>query len=52
MGFKRREQALGEFGHLLGNLRALWGAVHSWKIKDGDGQWIRCAATRLCSERF
>ena len=28
MGFKRRENALKEFGVLLGNLRSLWGAIH------------------------
>ena len=42
MSFKRREQALGEFGNLLGNLRALWGALHSWKVKgEADGEWVR-----------
>lgn len=41
MGFKRREQALGQFGDLLGNARAIWGAVHSWQVKDTDGQWVR-----------
>lgn len=42
MGFKRREQALGEFGNLLGNLRAIYGATHAWKVKAKDGTWVRC----------
>ncbi len=41
MGFKRREQALAEFGDMLGNVRAIWGAVHSWKLKDANGQFVR-----------
>ena len=41
MGFKRREQALGEFGDMLGNVRSIWGAVHSWKLKDANGQFVR-----------
>ena len=41
MGFKRREQALGEFGHMLGNMRAVWGAVHCWRLKNKDGEFIR-----------
>lgn len=50
MGFKRREQALGEFGHLLGNVRALWGAVHSWKVKH-EGEWVRCVELMEQDER-
>ena len=42
MGFSRRERALVEFSNLLGNLRALWGAVHHWQIqidKSHGGGW-------------
>ena len=41
MGFKRRDQALAEFGIFLGDLRAIYGAVHTWKVKKADGQWTR-----------
>jgi hypothetical protein len=45
MGFQRREQALVQFGHLLGNLRATWGALHTWQVKvqaaDGTDEWVR-----------
>jgi hypothetical protein len=42
LGFKRREDGLVQFGHLLGNLRAVFGAMHTWKIKTGaDAPWVR-----------
>jgi len=34
MGFKRRERALAEFGTMFGNLRAVWGAAHTWTVED------------------
>jgi len=40
MAFKRREQALGELGNLLGNLKQLWGAAHIWLAKK-DGAHVR-----------
>lgn len=44
MGFKRREQALGLLGDFFGNLRAIYFAVHTWKLKGKPGQaeWVRC----------
>ena len=44
MGFKRREQALEQFAYLFGNLRAVWGAIHCWKVKRGD-TWASLADT-------
>lgn len=41
MGFTRREQALAEFSYMLGNMRSVWGAVHTWKVKNSQGQFIR-----------
>ena len=41
MGFKRRDAALSEFGVLLGNVRAVWGAVQAWTVKTVDGRWVR-----------
>lgn len=41
MGFRRREAALGEFGRLLGNLHALWGAVMTWKVQNKEKKWVR-----------
>ena len=41
MGFKRREQALSQFGNMLGNLRAIWGAVHGWNIQNSEKKWVR-----------
>ena len=46
MGFKRREQALVEFGNLFGNMSTLWGAIHSWNLQKKDEstsspKWIR-----------
>jgi len=40
MGFKRREQALSQFGDLFGNMRAVWGACHTWTVCN-EGQWCR-----------
>jgi hypothetical protein len=40
MAFKRREQALNDMGRLLGNLRSLWGAIHAWKFKNEEKQWV------------
>lgn len=44
MGFKRREQALGEFGNMLGHVRSLWGAVHCWKASV-NGSYVRVLDT-------
>ena len=41
MGFRRREQALAEFAKLAGNLRAIWGAALTWKVQNGNKQWVR-----------
>ena len=51
-GFKRREHALSEMGMFLGNLRAVWGAAHSWLVKDGaTGEHVRLAARLDAGER-
>jgi len=47
MGFKRRERALFELGTFLGNLRAIWGAMHSWQVKVKDGRWIDCVTAMV-----
>lgn len=41
MGFSRRERALSEFGHMLGNVRAIWAAVQSWQLKNDQGRFVR-----------
>ena len=41
MGFSRRDDALSEFGNLLGHIRTLWGAFHCWEIEEGKGPWKR-----------
>jgi len=41
MGFKRREQALGELGNLMGNLTQVWGAAYTWLVKSPQGGWVR-----------
>ena len=40
MAFKRRELGLREIGFMFGNLRALWGAAHCWKIKSPEGSFM------------
>lgn len=36
MAFKRREVALKQLGILVGNLRAVWGAAHTWTVKSAS----------------
>lgn len=37
MSFGRREKAGAELGSMLGDLRAIYGAVHSWTVPSQDG---------------
>eukprot|EP00802_Teleaulax_amphioxeia_P016849 Tamp_16979.p1 GENE.Tamp_16979~~Tamp_16979.p1 ORF type:complete len:406 (+),score=85.10 Tamp_16979:136-1353(+) len=42
MGFKRREGALTELDRLLGSMTVLWGAIHTWNLKQpGSDAWMR-----------
>jgi len=42
MGFKRREEALKNFAFVVGHLKQVWGAAHTWTVKDAStGQWKR-----------
>ena len=43
IGFSRRESALTEFGNLLATMRSVWESLHTWQIKDKDGEWRRVA---------
>jgi hypothetical protein len=40
IAFKRREQALAEFGALHAHCLALWGAAHTWNCKNKDGEFV------------
>ena len=42
MGFRRREEALRDLSQLLGCTRSVWEAVHTWRIKNQQGEWVRC----------
>ena len=50
MGFKRRERALTELGNLLGNLKQVWGALHTWLVKT-DGEWVTIADSMTEEQR-
>lgn len=38
MAFTRRELALTEFSQLLGNMRSVWEAMHTWLVRDETGK--------------